>query len=96
MGVSGGRIAQEQGSFNRRRDVAYIYLDCMVNEAVTVLARRALEQKVDPRPIIQRLRREIPAEMVDWTGPDDRRSRIRNAEGLDLASTRVCPSKERP
>lgn len=54
----------------RRRDVAYIYLDCVVNEAVTVLARRALERKVDPRPIIRRLRREIPTEMLDWTGPE--------------------------
>ncbi len=54
----------------RKRDVAYIYLDCVVNEAVTVLARRALERKVDPRPIIRRLRREIPTEILDWTGPE--------------------------
>ncbi|MGH7800007.1 MAG: type II toxin-antitoxin system VapC family toxin [Thermodesulfobacteriota bacterium] len=54
----------------RKREVAYIYLDCVVNETVTVLARRALERKVDPRPIIKRLRKEIPAEMLDWTGPE--------------------------
>lgn len=54
----------------RKRDVAYIHLDCVVNEAVTVLARRAVERKVDPRPIIRRLRREIPKDMLDWTGPE--------------------------
>ncbi len=54
----------------RKREVAYIYLDCVVNETVTVLARRALERKVDPRPIIKRLRKEIPAEMLGWTGPE--------------------------
>jgi predicted nucleic acid-binding protein len=53
----------------RGRDVTYIYLDCMVNEAVTVLARRAVERRVDPRPILRRLRREIPADALDWTGP---------------------------
>jgi predicted nucleic acid-binding protein len=54
----------------REREVAYIFLDCVVNETVTVLARRALDRKVDPRPIIRRLRREIPTEMLDWTGPE--------------------------
>ena len=54
----------------RKREVAYIYLDCVVIETVTVLARRALERKVDPRPIIKRLRKEIPTEMLDWTGPE--------------------------
>jgi predicted nucleic acid-binding protein len=54
----------------RERNAAYIYLDCVVNEAVTVLARRALERKVDPRPVIQRLRTEIPASLLDWTSPE--------------------------
>ena len=54
----------------RKREVAYIYLDCVVNEAVTVLARRALERKVDPRPVIQKLRKEIPTEILDWVGPE--------------------------
>lgn len=52
------------------RDVVYIYLDCVVNEAATVLARRALERKVEPGPFIQRLRREITPDMLDWTGPE--------------------------
>jgi predicted nucleic acid-binding protein len=54
----------------RNRDVTYIYLDCVVNEAVTVLARRALERKVEPAPIIQQLRREVPPQMLSWTGPE--------------------------
>lgn len=54
----------------RKREVAYIYLDCVLNEAVTVLARRALERKVDLKPVIKRLRKEIPTEMLDWTGPE--------------------------
>lgn len=54
----------------RTREAAYIYLDCVVNEAVTVLSRRALQRKIDPQPILQRLRREIPAEILDWTGPE--------------------------
>ncbi len=54
----------------RKRDAAYVYLDCVVNETVTVLARRAAERKADPRAIIRRLREAIPVEMLDWTGPE--------------------------
>lgn len=54
----------------RKRDVAYIYLDCVVNETVTVLARRALDRKLDPIPIIKRLRREIPQNILDWSGTE--------------------------
>lgn len=54
----------------RRRDAAYVYLDCVVNESVTVLARRALERRVDARQIVRRLRRDIPPEMLVWTGPE--------------------------
>jgi predicted nucleic acid-binding protein len=64
------RTARALHELFRKRDVAYIHLDCVMNETVTVLARRAVERKVDPRPIIRRLRREIPKEMLDWTGPE--------------------------
>jgi predicted nucleic acid-binding protein len=52
----------------RAEAAAYVYLDCVVNEAVTVLARRALERKVDPRPLVRQLREAIPASLLDWTG----------------------------
>jgi len=48
----------------------YIYLDCVVNETATVLARRALERRVDPAPVLRKLRREIPQDLIDWTGPE--------------------------
>lgn len=54
----------------RREGARYIYLDCVVNEVVTVLARRALGRKVDPTSTIRQLRREIPVEVIDWTGPE--------------------------
>lgn len=54
----------------RDRGAAYIYLDFVVNETLTVLTRRALERKIDPVPIIRRIRKEIPAKMLDWTGPE--------------------------
>lgn len=54
----------------RKRDVAYIYLDCVVNETATVLARRAAERKADPKAIIRKLRETISREMLDWTGPE--------------------------
>jgi predicted nucleic acid-binding protein len=54
----------------RERDVTYVHLDCVVNETVTVLARRAVTRKVDPRPVVRRLRAEIPADIVAWTGPE--------------------------
>ncbi len=73
----------------RRREVAYIYLDCVVNEAVTVLARRALERKVDPKPIIRRLRREIPTEMLDWTGPELPRLWERSLDTLEMYKGRL-------
>lgn len=52
------------------RDAAYVYLDVIVNETVTVLARRALEREGDPVSVIQRLRAELPPERLDWTGPE--------------------------
>ena len=64
------KVAKALHELFGKREVAYIYLDCVVNEAVTVLARRALERKVHPRPIIRRLRREIPTEVLAWTGPE--------------------------
>lgn len=50
--------------------VSYLYLDCMVNETITVLARRARERKVDPAPIIRRVRQEFSSERLTWTGPE--------------------------
>ena len=73
----------------RKREVAYIYLDCVVNEAVTVLARRALERKIDPRPIIRRLRKEIPTEMLDWTGPELPRLWERTLDTLETYKGRL-------
>lgn len=52
------------------KDVVYIYLDCVLNETATVLTRRALERKADPVPAIRRLRKEIPPEVIDWTGAE--------------------------
>lgn len=54
----------------RDRDVAYVYLDCVVSEAVTVLARRARERKADARALVRGLRGAIPSTMLDWTGPE--------------------------
>jgi len=73
----------------RKREVAYIYLDCVVNEAVMVLARRALERKIDPRPIIRRLRKEIPTEMLDWTGPELPRLWERTLDTLETYKGRL-------
>jgi len=73
----------------RKREVAYIYLDCVVNEAVTVLARRALERKIDPRPIIRRLRKEIHTEMLDWTGPELPRLWERTLDTLETYKGRL-------
>jgi len=52
------------------RGAAYIYLDFVVNETLTVLVRRARERKSDPVPVIQRVRKAIPLELLDWTGPE--------------------------
>ena len=40
----------------RTREAAYIYLDVVVNETVTVLARRARERKLETKPLIRRVR----------------------------------------
>jgi predicted nucleic acid-binding protein len=48
----------------------YIYLDCVLNETATVLARRALERKMDPGPVLGKLRQQIPPELIDWTGAE--------------------------
>ena len=53
-----------------RREAAYLYLDCILNETATVLARRAVEKKADPASALRRLRREIPPEVIDWTGAE--------------------------
>ena len=73
----------------RKREVAYIYLDSVVNETVTELARRVLEQKADPRPIIKRLRKEIPTEMLDWTGPELPRLWERTLDTLETYKGRL-------
>lgn len=54
----------------RNQGVSYLYLDCVVNETITVLARRARERKVDPVPIIRRVRGEFPSGRLTWTGPE--------------------------
>jgi len=73
----------------RKREVAYIYLDCVMNETVTVLARRALERKVDARPLIRWLRKEIPTEMLDWTGPELPRLWERTLDTLETYKGRL-------
>ena len=73
----------------RKREVAYIYLDCVMNETVTVLARRALERKVDARPLIRWLRKEIPTEMLDWTGPELPRLWERTIDTLETYKGRL-------
>lgn len=64
------RRAKTLHDLSRNRDAAYVYLDCVVNESVTLLGRRALERRIDPRPILRRLRRDIPPEVLVWTGPE--------------------------
>lgn len=54
----------------RNQGVIYIYLDCVVNETATVLARRALERRIDPVPVLRKLRQQIPADLIDWTGQE--------------------------
>lgn len=61
-------IARTLHHMFRDRGAKYIYLDFVVNETFTVLTRRALARKVDPVPVIQRVRKEIPAEILEWTG----------------------------
>ncbi len=54
----------------RAREAAYIYLDFVVNETVTVLARRARERKLESKPIIRRVRSELPVAQLAWTGSE--------------------------
>lgn len=64
------RTARTIHELFRSQQVSYLYLDCMVNETITVLARRARERKVDPVPIIRRVRKEIPPDRLTWIGPE--------------------------
>ncbi|HLE24456.1 MAG TPA: type II toxin-antitoxin system VapC family toxin [Thermodesulfobacteriota bacterium] len=73
----------------RKREVAYIYLDCVMNETVTVLARRALERKADQRAIIRRLRKEIPTDLLDWEGPELPRLWERALDTLEMYKGRL-------
>ncbi len=50
--------------------LGWIYLDCVLNESATVLSRRAREKKLNPAPVLRRLRSAIPQEFIDWTGPE--------------------------
>lgn len=53
-----------------QKEMIYIYVDCVLNETATVLVRRAVERRVDPIPVLRKLRREIPQDLIDWTGPE--------------------------
>lgn len=64
------KTARDIDAAFQRRDVTYIYLDVVVNETVTVLARRAVERGGDPVSVIRRIRAELPPQRLDWTGPE--------------------------
>ena len=73
----------------RKREVAYIFGLCDERNRDGAGARRALERKADPRPIIRRLRKEIPTEMLDWTGPELPRLWERTLDTLETYKGRL-------
>jgi predicted nucleic acid-binding protein len=67
----------------RAREAAYIYLDFVVNETVTVLARRARERKLEIKPIIRRVRSELPVGQLAWAGSEVSRLWERALDALE-------------
>jgi predicted nucleic acid-binding protein len=52
-----------------------VYFDCVVNEAVGVIGRRAEEQKRSDQidHLLDRLKQQVPAESITWVGSDSER-----------------------
>jgi predicted nucleic acid-binding protein len=59
----------------KKKKVRLVYLDCAVNETISVVARR-LEEKgrsQEFRSVLQKFEQAIPAESISWIYPEVRR-----------------------
>ncbi|MFN3762384.1 MAG: type II toxin-antitoxin system VapC family toxin [Anaerolineae bacterium] len=59
----------------KAEDAALVYFDCVLNEAISVMARRAQEQKRSAEfpGLLDELLRQVSEDMVTWVSVDTRR-----------------------
>lgn len=59
----------------KAEDAALVYFDCVLNEAISVMARRAQEQKRSAEfpVLLDELLRQVPENVVTWVTMDTRR-----------------------
>ncbi len=59
----------------KTEDIALIYFDCVLNETISVLARRAAEQKRLPEfsHLLDELLQKVPEDIVTWISPETQR-----------------------
>ncbi len=66
-------VAVEIERVLREAGVEYVYLDCVVNEVLAVVERRAWERRrrqEDVAEMMERVLRRYPAELITWVYPE--------------------------